>query len=123
MRRLTVAGTALVLFIALLTVGLAAWTPSPKIQDPDSDVLVVGAGISGLAPLWRPGDKRRGFTSIEACLPVLSMARVLIGGLISSTLITLFLVPTLFLTMERVRFGRRQEKLDPAVEPAMGQTS
>ena len=51
------------------------------------------------------------------------MARVLIGGLISSTLITLFLVPTLFLTMEKVRFGRRQEKLDPAVEPAMGQTS
>jgi len=51
------------------------------------------------------------------------MARVLIGGLISSTLITLFLVPTLFLTMERVRFGRRQEELDPAVEPAMGQTS
>jgi HAE1 family hydrophobic/amphiphilic exporter-1 len=51
------------------------------------------------------------------------MARVLIGGLISSTLITLFLIPTLFLTMERVRFGRRQEKLDPAVEPAMGQTS
>ena len=50
------------------------------------------------------------------------MARVLIGGLISSTLITLFLVPTLFLTMERVRFGRRQEELDPAVEPAMGQT-
>ena len=35
------------------------------------------------------------------------MARVLIGGLMSSTLITLFLVPTLFLTMERVRFGRR----------------
>ncbi|MCH8015221.1 MAG: efflux RND transporter permease subunit [Acidobacteria bacterium] len=51
------------------------------------------------------------------------MARVLIGGLISSSLITLFLVPTLFLTMERVRFGRRQEELDPAVEPAMGQTS
>lgn len=51
------------------------------------------------------------------------MARVLIGGLISSTLITLFLVPTLFLTMEKVRFGRRQGKLDPAVEPAMGQTS
>ena len=51
------------------------------------------------------------------------MARVLIGGLMSSTLITLFLVPTLFLTMEKVRFGRRQEKLDPAVEPAMGQTS
>ena len=51
------------------------------------------------------------------------MARVLIGGLISSTLIILFLVPTLFLTMERVRFGRRQEELDPAVEPAMGQIS
>jgi len=51
------------------------------------------------------------------------MARVLIGGLISSSLITLFLVPTLFLTMEKVRFGGRQEKLDPAVEPAMGQTS
>jgi HAE1 family hydrophobic/amphiphilic exporter-1 len=51
------------------------------------------------------------------------MARVLIGGLISSTLITLFLVPTLFLTMEKVRFGRRQEKLDPAAEPALGQTS
>lgn len=51
------------------------------------------------------------------------MARVLIGGLLSSSLITLFLVPTLFLTMEKVRFGRRQEKLDPAVEPAMGQTS
>ena len=51
------------------------------------------------------------------------MARVLIGGLISSTLITLFLVPTLFLTMERVRLGRRQERLDPAAEPALGQTS
>jgi HAE1 family hydrophobic/amphiphilic exporter-1 len=51
------------------------------------------------------------------------MARVLIGGLISSTFITLFLIPTLFLTMERARIGRRQEKLDPAVEPAMGQTS
>jgi len=51
------------------------------------------------------------------------MARVLIGGMISSTLITLFLVPTLFLTMERVRFGRRQGKLDPAVEPAIGQIS
>lgn len=52
------------------------------------------------------------------------MARVLIGGLLSSSLITLFLVPTLFLTMEKVRrFGRRQENLDTAVEPALGQAS
>ncbi|MCZ6767854.1 MAG: efflux RND transporter permease subunit [Acidobacteria bacterium] len=51
------------------------------------------------------------------------MARVLIGGLISSTFITLFLVPTLFMTMERVRFGRRREKIASAVEPAMGQAS
>jgi len=51
------------------------------------------------------------------------MARVLIGGLISSTFITLFLIPTLFLTMERARFGRRQEELDPVVEPALGQAS
>ncbi len=51
------------------------------------------------------------------------MARVLIGGLLSSSLITLFLVPTLFLTMEKVRFGRRQENLDTAAEPALGQAS
>ena len=51
------------------------------------------------------------------------MARVLIGGLISSTFITLFLVPTLFMTMERVRFGRGQKKMTSAAEPAMGQAS
>ncbi len=49
------------------------------------------------------------------------MARVLIGGLISSTFITLFLIPTLFLTMERLRSTRREEM--SGVEPALGQTS
>lgn len=41
------------------------------------------------------------------------MARVLIGGLMSSTLITLFLLPTLFLTME-LGFRRRREVVMPA---------
>ena len=49
------------------------------------------------------------------------MARVLIGGLISSTFITLFLIPTLFLTMERLRSTRREEM--SGMEPALGQTS
>jgi flavocytochrome c len=50
-----VAATASVLFIALLTVGVAAWPPSPQIQDPDADVVVVGAGISGLAAALEAG--------------------------------------------------------------------
>ncbi|MBI4456437.1 MAG: efflux RND transporter permease subunit [Acidobacteria bacterium] len=49
------------------------------------------------------------------------MARVLIGGLVISTFITLFLIPTLYLTMERVRFGRRREAVVRVVEPSMGQ--
>ena len=48
------------------------------------------------------------------------MARVLIGGLLSSSLITLFLIPTLFLLMERIRLFGREEDL--SMEPAMGQT-
>ena len=46
------------------------------------------------------------------------MARVLIGGLISSTFITLFLIPTLFLTFDRLRSTRREEASLP-----LGQTS
>jgi HAE1 family hydrophobic/amphiphilic exporter-1 len=37
------------------------------------------------------------------------MARVLIGGLISSTFMTLFLIPTLFLILERLWSFRRRE--------------
>jgi HAE1 family hydrophobic/amphiphilic exporter-1 len=49
------------------------------------------------------------------------MARVLIGGLISSTFITLFLIPTLFFTMETVRVRRRRAETAPAdAEPALG---
>ena len=46
------------------------------------------------------------------------MARVLIGGLISSTFITLFLIPTLFLTMERLGTVRRREP--SRLEPSLG---
>ena len=50
------------------------------------------------------------------------MARVLIGGMISSTFITLFLIPTLFYTMETVRVKKTAKELDrPAdAEPALG---
>lgn len=52
------------------------------------------------------------------------MARVLIGGLVSSTFITLFLIPTLFLTMETVRLRRRQEDTVPSgLEPVVGRAS
>jgi HAE1 family hydrophobic/amphiphilic exporter-1 len=37
------------------------------------------------------------------------MARVIIGGLLSSTLITLFLIPVLFLTLERLTVRRPKE--------------
>ena len=50
-----VAATASVLFIAFLTVGVAAWTPSLQIQDPDAAVVVLGAGISGLAAALEAG--------------------------------------------------------------------
>ena len=43
------------------------------------------------------------------------MARVLIGGLISSTFMTLFLIPTLFLVLERVWSRRRRETPDLAL--------
>jgi HAE1 family hydrophobic/amphiphilic exporter-1 len=47
------------------------------------------------------------------------MARVLIGGLISSTFITLFLIPTLFYGMETFRVRRPVEKMDVSgAEPA-----
>ncbi|MFQ5738591.1 MAG: efflux RND transporter permease subunit [Acidobacteriota bacterium] len=49
------------------------------------------------------------------------MARVLIGGLISSTFITLFLIPTLYLTLEQLRFSPRVkslESLQPMPEPS-----
>lgn len=50
------------------------------------------------------------------------MARVLIGGLLSSTLITLFFIPTLMMMVESFRLRRRQEdeELPPAAEPALG---
>jgi HAE1 family hydrophobic/amphiphilic exporter-1 len=41
------------------------------------------------------------------------MARVLIGGLLSSTFITLFLIPTLFLTVE-LGFSARRESVAPS---------
>ena len=52
------------------------------------------------------------------------MARVLIGGMISSTFITLFLIPTLFYTMETVRVRKPAKELEKAgeagAEPALG---
>ena len=50
------------------------------------------------------------------------MARVLIGGLISSTFITLFLIPTLFYLMETFRLRQPSEALESPgeAEPAMG---
>ena len=50
------------------------------------------------------------------------MARVLIGGLLTSTLITLFFIPTLMMMVESVRLRRRQEEqeLPPVAEPALG---
>jgi HAE1 family hydrophobic/amphiphilic exporter-1 len=49
------------------------------------------------------------------------MARVLIGGLISSTFIVLFLIPTLFHLMETSRFRRTSESSDVAdAEPVAG---
>ncbi|UCF36537.1 MAG: efflux RND transporter permease subunit, partial [Acidobacteriota bacterium] len=48
------------------------------------------------------------------------MARVLIGGLISSTFITLFLIPTLFYMMEAKRVRESQAELAAQVEPALG---
>ena len=50
-----VAATASILLITLWTAGVAAWTPSPQIQDADADVVVVGAGISGLAAALEAG--------------------------------------------------------------------
>ncbi len=52
------------------------------------------------------------------------MARVLIGGLISSTFITLILIPVLFLTMETFSLRRRSPVEIPSrVEPAMGRVA
>ncbi len=53
------------------------------------------------------------------------MARVLIGGLLSSTFITLFFIPTLYLTMERaVAWTRtRSETLPAGVEPTASRSS
>ncbi len=50
------------------------------------------------------------------------MARVLIGGMISSTFITLFLIPTLFYTMETVRVRKASKAIEGEVdaEPALG---
>ncbi|GAB4234648.1 MAG: efflux RND transporter permease subunit [Acidobacteriota bacterium] len=42
------------------------------------------------------------------------MARVMIGGMLSSTFITLFLIPTLFYTFERVRVREAEEVPIPA---------
>jgi HAE1 family hydrophobic/amphiphilic exporter-1 len=49
------------------------------------------------------------------------MARVLIGGLLTSTLITLFFIPTLMMMVESIRLRhRKEEKLPPTAEPALG---
>ena len=48
------------------------------------------------------------------------MARVLIGGLFSSTFITLFFIPTLFLTVERARLSSPEEEFLPIEEHAVG---
>ncbi len=52
------------------------------------------------------------------------MARVLIGGLVSSTFITLFLIPTLFYLMETFRLREPSEAREPVAggeaEPALG---
>ncbi len=48
------------------------------------------------------------------------MARVMIGGMISSTFITLFLIPTLFFTMERVRVRSKEKAPAAEMEPAAG---
>ena len=50
------------------------------------------------------------------------MARVLIGGLISSTFITLFLIPTLFMTMETIgaRKAARKEMEVAQAQPVAG---
>lgn len=49
------------------------------------------------------------------------MARVLIGGLISSTFITLFFIPTLFLTFER--WGSRRGQKEETEERDFGPSS
>jgi HAE1 family hydrophobic/amphiphilic exporter-1 len=49
------------------------------------------------------------------------MARVLIGGLVSSTLIVLFLIPTLFYSMETFRIKKPVEAPEGAeAEPVTG---
>ncbi|MEE8349343.1 MAG: efflux RND transporter permease subunit, partial [Acidobacteriota bacterium] len=49
------------------------------------------------------------------------MARVLIGGLLTSTLITLFFIPTLMMMVESVRLRHgKEEELPSTAEPAMG---
>jgi len=45
------------------------------------------------------------------------MARVVIGGLLSSTLITLIFIPTLYMTMEAKRVKEEAPELVPAAEP------
>ena len=50
------------------------------------------------------------------------MARVLIGGLSSSTFITLFFIPTLFLTMERARLRSSEEQFLTVEQPAADNT-
>ncbi len=52
------------------------------------------------------------------------MARVLIGGLVSSTFITLFFIPTLYITMERLMGRRREERFEvpSGVEPSATRT-
>lgn len=48
------------------------------------------------------------------------MGRVIIGGLLSSTLITLFLIPVLFLTLERLMVRNRKEAFSKETQLATG---
>ena len=60
-------------------------------------------------------------TTLTTVLGLAPMARVLIGGLISSTFITLFFIPTLFLTFER--WGSRRGQKEETEERDFGPSS
>ena len=56
-----------VLFIALLTVGLASWTPSPQIQDPEADPSVDNQACLRCHDLPRlVATKRPGYDHFES---------------------------------------------------------
>jgi len=44
------------------------------------------------------------------------LARVVVGGLLTSTLVTLIFVPTLYVSLERLRARRRDRAQPAAVE-------